>query len=84
VDLAYIARSTNGLTGADLHNILNLAALKAASEDLPAVSTSAINYALDRISMGPERKSAIVSAETIRRTAYHEAAHALVALKTEG
>ena len=84
MDLNYLARSTSGLTGADLHNILNQAALQVASDDLPSVSPAAINHALDRISMGPERKSAIVSAESIRRTAYHEAAHALVALKTEG
>ena len=84
VDLEYFARSTNGLTGADLFNILNQAALKAAKENLTEITAAVINFAMDKIAMGPERASAVISADTMRRTAYHEAGHALVALKTEG
>jgi ATP-dependent metalloprotease len=84
VDMEQIARGTPGFSGAELFNLINQAAIKASVEGLKSISMGALEYAKDKIMMGVERKSAIISKETMKMTAFHEAGHALVALKTDG
>lgn len=84
VDLSQIARGTPGFSGAELFNLINQAALKASVDGMRGVTMAALEYAKDKIMMGSERRSAIISPETMRLTAYHEAGHALVALKSDG
>ena len=84
VNLEVVARSTPGCSGADLASILNEAALFAARRQKKAVDSSDLEMATDKVIMGMERKSLVLSAETKRTTAYHEAGHALVAKFTEG
>jgi len=84
VDLDIIARGTPGFSGAELANLANMAALKAALEGETAVRMKQMEYAKDKIVMGAERKSAVISLETRTLTAYHEGGHALVAIFTEG
>ena len=79
VDLAVIARGTPGFTGADLANLMNEAALLAAREDHNAVGMGPLERAKDKVMMGAERRSLVMSDEEKRDTAYHEAGHALVA-----
>jgi ATP-dependent metalloprotease len=84
VDLRTIARGTPGFSGADLANLVNVAALAAAAAGAAEVDAPALEAARDRILMGAERKSAVVSERNRRLTAYHEGGHALVAVYTEG
>ena len=80
VDLPTIAQGTPGFSGADLENLVNEAALIAARQDCKEVSMHHFELAKDKILMGPERKSMIMSIEEKRNTAYHEAGHAIVGL----
>jgi len=80
VDLGVIARGTPGFAGADLANLVNEAALVAARQNRKVVSQIDFELAKDKVIMGVERKSLIVSDEEKKNTAYHEAGHALVAM----
>ncbi len=80
VQLEVIARGTPGFVGADLQNLVNEAALLAARRDGQKVSMLDIERAKDKVLLGAERKSMIMSDDDKRTTAYHEAGHALVAL----
>jgi cell division protease FtsH len=79
VDLSVIARGTPGFAGADLANLVNEAALVAARQNRKVVTMYDFEVAKDKVMMGAERKSMIISDEEKRGTAYHEAGHALVA-----
>ena len=79
VDIALLARSTPGFSGADLENLVNEAALLAARENKEQVDQQDLELAKDKVMMGSERRSMIISDEEKRNTAYHEAGHALVA-----
>lgn len=81
VDVSVIARGTPGFTGADLANIVNEAALNAARYNKKVVTMADFEIAKDKVMMGAERKSMVVSDEEKRITAYHEAGHTLVGLK---
>jgi cell division protease FtsH len=82
VDLAVIGRGTPGFAGADLANLVNEAALIAARQNRKVVTQADFELAKDKVLMGVERKSLIISDEEKRNTAYHEAGHALVAAVT--
>src|SRR5450830_1351606 len=79
VDLSVVARGTPGFAGADLANLVNEAALAAARVDKKKVDMVDFNYAKDKVLMGAERKSMVMSEEERRVTAYHEGGHALIA-----
>jgi len=81
VDLSVLARGTPGFSGADLANMVNEAALSAARQNRKAVLQYDFELAKDKVLMGVERKSLILSDEEKKVTAYHEAGHALVAAK---
>ena len=80
VELPIIARSTPGFTGADLANLVNEAALRAARFNKMKVDMADFEFAKDKVMMGSERRSLVMSEEEKRTTAYHEAGHALVAV----
>ena len=84
VDLRILARGTVGFTGADLYNLMNQAALKASTDGLNSITQSVLEYAKDKIMMGAERKTAVITPKTAKITAFHEAGHALVAVLSEG
>ncbi len=79
VDLAILARGTPGFSGADLANLVNEAALNAARHNRKMVMMGDFEGAKDKVLMGAERRSLIISDEEKRNTAYHEGGHALVA-----
>jgi len=80
VNIRAIARGTPGFSGADLANIVNEAALLAARRDLKLVSNAEFEDSRDKVMMGPERRSMVMTLEEKTLTAYHEAGHALVSL----
>jgi len=84
VDLPQLARSTPGFSGADLENLVNEAALLAARTNKDKVEMQDFELSKDKVLMGAERRSMILSFEEKRNTAYHEAGHALVARLTPG
>ncbi|WP_041582163.1 ATP-dependent zinc metalloprotease FtsH [Zymomonas mobilis] len=84
VDVRTIARGTPGFSGADLANIVNEAALLAARKGKRLVAMSEFEEAKDKVMMGAERRSVIMTEEEKRSTAYHEAGHALVSLHVPG
>ena len=79
VDVSVLARATPGFAGADLENLVNEAALLAARNNKEKVDMGDFELAKDKVMMGAERRSMIISDEEKRNTAYHEAGHALVA-----
>ncbi|BBA70308.1 ATP-dependent zinc metalloprotease FtsH [Geobacter sulfurreducens] len=79
VDLGVIARGTPGFSGADLSNVVNEAALLAARKDKSFVEMKDFDDAKDKVLMGVERRSMVISEEEKKNTAYHEAGHTLVA-----
>jgi cell division protease FtsH len=81
VDISVIARGTPGFTGADLANLVNEAALNAARYNKKMVAMGDFELAKDKVLMGAERKSMVISNEEKRVTAYHEAGHTLVGMK---
>ncbi|PYS94417.1 MAG: cell division protein FtsH [Acidobacteria bacterium] len=81
VDISVIARGTPGFTGADLANLVNEAALNAARYNKKIVMMTDFELAKDKVLMGAERKSMVITNEEKRVTAYHEAGHTLVGLK---
>ncbi|XP_030745502.1 ATP-dependent zinc metalloprotease YME1 homolog [Sitophilus oryzae] len=83
VDLELLARGTTGFTGADLENMVNQAALRAAIDGADFVSMKHLEFARDKVIMGPERKCRIPDEEANLITAYHEGGHALVAYYTK-
>ena len=83
VDLHVLARGTPGFSGADLANLVNEAALLAARLDKRMATMSDFEAAKDRVMMGTERRSLVMSDEEKRLTAYHEAGHAIVGINTQ-
>jgi len=81
VDISVVARGTPGFSGADLANLVNEAALNAARYNRKAVTMLDFEIAKDKVLMGAERRSIVISDEEKRNTAYHESGHTIVALK---
>ncbi|KAI9090302.1 peptidase family M41-domain-containing protein [Phlyctochytrium arcticum] len=84
VDTHIIARGTPGFSGADLANLINQAAIRASKDGAKTVRMEDMEWAKDKIIMGSERKSAVISEQNKRLTAYHEGGHTLVAHFTPG
>ncbi len=84
VDFKVLAKGTPGLVGADLENLVNESALLAARKNNKKVTMTDFEEAKDKVMMGVERKSMILTPKERKVTAYHEAGHALVAYHTEG
>ena len=78
VDLPRIAKLTSGMTGADLMNLMNEAALLAARRNKTQISMAEVNESMERLMAGPERKNRVMNEKTKRTIAYHESGHALV------
>jgi cell division protease FtsH len=78
VDVNILAKATPGFVGADIENTVNESALLAARRDKKAIGMTELQEAIERVQLGPERKSRVMSAEEKEITAYHEAGHALV------
>ena len=78
VDLHTVAKSTPGFVGADIENLVNEAAILAARRNRRTVSMSEFNESVERVMMGPERKSRLITIKEKQITAYHEAGHAIV------
>jgi cell division protease FtsH len=79
IDFAVIARGTPGFSGADIENLVNESVLYAARYGKDKVTMSDFEFAKDKVMMGAERKSMVISIEERKNTAYHESGHALVA-----
>lgn len=84
VDVSVIARGTPGFSGAELANLINLAAIQASRESVREVDMRHLEFAKDKIIMGAERRSAVITDASKKLTAYHEGGHALVAYYTPG
>ncbi|MGL5446200.1 MAG: ATP-dependent zinc metalloprotease FtsH [Rhabdaerophilum sp.] len=84
VDLRVLARGTPGFSGADIMNLVNEAALMAARRNRRLVTMKEFEDAKDKVMMGAERKSMAMSEDEKKLTAYHEAGHAIIALKLAG
>lgn len=84
VDLRLVARGTPGLSGADLANLVNEAAILAAKGNKPAVEMADLDLARDKVLMGAERKSMVLSEQMKLATAWHEAGHVMVAKLVPG
>ena len=84
VDLAVLAKGTPGLSGADIENVVNEAALIAARDGKDRVYMQEFERAKDKVMLGTERRSMVISEEERKVTAYHEAGHAVVALRVPG
>ncbi len=84
VDLEIVARATPGFTGADLANVMNEAALLAARRGKDAIDMQDIEDAIDRITMGLERKGMVISPKEKEKIAYHEMGHAIMSLMVPG
>ncbi|XP_039031471.1 ATP-dependent zinc metalloprotease FTSH 4, mitochondrial-like [Hibiscus syriacus] len=84
VDLMIIARSTPGFSGADLANLVNVDDVIATMHGAKDVIMADLEYEKDKIILGSERKSAVISEESQKLTAFHEAGHALVVIHTDG
>lgn len=82
-DLAAIARRTPGFSGADLENVLNEAAILAVRENATVIHMKHLDEAIDRVMMGPAKKSHVYSDRERKLVAYHESGHAVVGLKLE-
>ncbi|XP_016953359.1 ATP-dependent zinc metalloprotease YME1L isoform X2 [Drosophila biarmipes] len=83
IDLDMLARGTSGFTGADLENMINQAALRAAIDGAETVNMKHLETARDKVLMGPERKARLPDEEANTITAYHEGGHAIVAFYTK-
>ena len=79
VNIEILAKATPGFTGADIENAVNESALLAARRDLKEITMTEIQDAIERVQLGPERRSRIITPEEKELVAYHEAGHALVA-----
>ena len=79
VDLSVIAKATPGFSGADLANLLNEAAILAARENRPAITNLDLYEAINKVIIGPQKKSRVITESDKRITAYHEAGHAILA-----
>ena len=77
VNLRLVARSTVGFTGADLSNLMNEAAIRAAREDRPVLTMEDLNESMMKIMAGPEKRSRVRQRKDLRETAIHEAGHAV-------
>ncbi|KAK9321750.1 peptidase family M41-domain-containing protein [Lipomyces orientalis] len=84
VDVESVARGTPGFSGADLQNLVNQAAIHASQVNAHQVDTNHFEWAKDKILMGAEKKSMVLTDSTKRLTAFHEAGHALIAMYTPG
>ncbi len=78
VDIEAMAKITAGFSGADLENLINEAAILAARRNLKTIGMSELQEAMERVVMGPERRTRVISEKEKRQIAYHEAGHALV------
>lgn len=83
VDFKTLAKITVGFTGADIENMLNEAAILAAREGRPKIVMSDITEGINKVTMGPKKKSRVVTERDKKITAYHEAGHAILAKKLE-
>lgn len=84
VDLLKIAQQTPGFSGADLENLMNEAAILAARNDKKTISMDMVEQAVEKVALGPEKKSRVLSEEEKKITAYHETGHAVVGHLLDG